>query len=86
MRINSELYQPYIPDMTVETYCKKFIEPFYIEAGYLEICALVEILPLSIEVIDIQENNENCSRLYGMYEQKITILHTPNHFEPVYYK
>lgn len=85
IRLNAEEFQPFIVNMTVEKYCKNYIEPFYMEAGYIEIGALVNILPISIEVLDISEKNEDCSRIYGIHKDCITILHTPNHFEPVYY-
>ncbi|KAK6089835.1 hypothetical protein P3W45_001183 [Vairimorpha bombi] len=85
MRNNSSKYEPFLVDMSVSDYCKHNVEPFFSEAGYIEIGALVEILPLNIEVIDIQEQTENCTRVYGIHDDAITIIHTPNHFEPGYY-
>ncbi|EOB13883.1 Ubiquitin thioesterase otubain-like protein [Nosema bombycis CQ1] len=85
LRINKEMYLPYIPDITIEQYCKSQVDPFFVEAGYLEIGALVNILPIQIEVIDITEQTSNYSRMYGNEGEVISILHTPNHFEAVYY-
>lgn len=85
MRNNSSKYEPFLVDVSVPDYCKRNVEPFFAEAGYMEIGALVEILPLNIEVIDIQEQTENCARVYGVHDDTVTIIHTPNHFEPGYY-
>ncbi|WUR03503.1 ubiquitin thioesterase OTUB1 [Vairimorpha necatrix] len=83
MRLNSEEYQPYIVDMSVEKYCKNCIEPLFMEAGYIEIGALVNIMPINVKMYDTTEES-NKYRIYGENEEFIEILHTPNHFEPVY--
>lgn len=85
MRINKQKYEPFLVDINIEEYCKRNVEPFFAEAGYIEIGALVEILPLNIRVVDIQEKTEDCTRLYGVHSDSLNILHTPNHFEPCYY-
>lgn len=85
LRTNQEVYAPFILDSTVEQYCKSSVDPFFVEAGYLEIGALVNILPLRIVVFDITETSNDYSRVYGNDGEVINILHTPNHFEPIYF-
>ncbi|KAF9760944.1 Ubiquitin thioesterase otubain-like [Nosema granulosis] len=84
LRTNQEAYSPYMVDTTVERYCKLNVDPFFVEAGYLEIGALVNILPIQIVVFDITEDSQEYSRVYGTKGENINILHTPNHFEPCY--
>lgn len=85
LRTNPEAYAPFIVDTTVEQYCKSSVDPFFVEAGYVEIGALVNILPIRIVVYDIMETSQEYSRVYGSDGEIINILHTPNHFEPIYF-
>lgn len=84
MKMNEEKYQPFLFDTTINEYCKKQVEPFFVEAGYIEIGVLVSVLPINIEVIDTTENSDEIRRIYGDNDDVISILHTPNHFEPIY--
>jgi ubiquitin thioesterase protein OTUB1 len=80
---NPELYQPYITDMDVKTYCSKFVDAFYKEAGYIELCALGRSIPVSICVISLVDSTFDIN-VYGDGADQISILYTHNHFEPAY--
>ncbi|KAF7682759.1 Ubiquitin thioesterase otubain-like [Astathelohania contejeani] len=82
MRINPEKYKPFILDYSVEEYCKKNVDPFYVEAGHLEIDALVNVLNIGIEVISVE--NSQYLLQFGRKDISISLLYTPNHFEPIY--
>lgn len=81
IRSNPDRYQPYIPEMDVDKYCSMFVDPFYKEAGCVEICALANSLPIRIQVVDISKDDED---VYGDHPHKISILYTHSHFEPIY--
>ncbi|TBU08756.1 putative ubiquitin thioesterase OTUB1 [Hamiltosporidium tvaerminnensis] len=86
LRTNKEIYQPFMLDTTVDNYCKRHVEVFYVETSHIEIEALVKELPISIEIINIEGTKQFFIHRFGNNEFKISILFTPGHFEPIYEK
>lgn len=83
IKSNPERYQPHIPDMDVSRYCTMFVDPFYKEAGYVEICALSNSIPVSICIVDLHRSTNNVD-VYGDHPAELSIFYTHNHFEPIY--
>jgi ubiquitin thioesterase protein OTUB1 len=83
LKSNQGLYQPYITDMDIGTYCAKFVDAFYKEAGYIELCALSRSIPVSICVVSLTDSTFDLN-VYGEAPNQISILYTHNHFEPAY--
>ncbi|KMV66113.1 hypothetical protein M970_050540 [Encephalitozoon cuniculi EcunIII-L] len=81
IKSNPDKYQPYIPEIDVGAYCTRFVDPFYQQAGCVEICALSNSIPIRIHVVDVTKDSED---VYGNHPQKISILYTHGHFEPIY--
>ncbi|AFN82990.1 putative cysteine protease [Encephalitozoon romaleae SJ-2008] len=81
IKSNPEKYQPYIPEMDVDKYCTRFVDPFYQQAGCVEICALSNSIPIRIHIVDITKENED---VYGDHTQHVSIFYTHGHFEPIY--
>ncbi|ADM11507.2 putative cysteine protease [Encephalitozoon intestinalis ATCC 50506] len=81
IKSNPDKYQPYIPEMDVGKYCTRFVDPFYQQAGCVEICALSGSIPVRIHVVDITKDNED---VYGDHPHEISIFYTHGHFEPIY--
>lgn len=83
IRSNPDKYQPHIADMDVDKYCTLFVDPFYKEAGYVEICALSNSIPVNIHVVDPNRSKHSIDS-YGDHPVGLSILYTHNHFEPIY--
>lgn len=82
LKINKKEYQEFITE-DIETYVKHNVDPMGRRAGELEITVLCKVLGIRIEVIQVQ--NDCCTMIeYGEYGNKYAILHTPDHFEPLY--
>lgn len=82
MKRNPDMYLPYIPDTDVDRYCAMFVDPFYKDAGCVEICALSNRIPIGIHVVDLGRNGQTDA--YGSQSAFVCIFYTHNHFEPIY--
>ncbi|KAG5859672.1 peptidase C65 otubain [Encephalitozoon hellem] len=81
IKSNPAKYQPYIPEMDVSKYCARFVDPFYQQAGCVEISALSNSIPVRIHVVDVTKDSED---VYGDHPQGVSIFYTHGHFEPIY--
>lgn len=82
--LNSSKYEAFIDqeNKSMKEYCNKNIDPMYQRGGDLEISVLAEALKLKITVISVLENE--CMKVSFGEGKEIKILHTPDHFEPLY--
>lgn len=93
LKINKEKYQGFI-DRDVKSYCEKFIDPMEQKAGEFEISILSEALEIPIKLVTIVNDEKkgvnrfdiNFGEEYKKEMEEIRILHTPDHFEPIYTK
>lgn len=79
---HSEKYQNYILK-DLKDYCHKNIDPMEQRAGDLEISILANALKIHIKLYVVLDENLQ-KREYGTGDIEIKILHTPDHFEPLY--
>lgn len=81
LRINEEEYRDFL-GCNVETYARKKVEAMGQRAGHIEIMALSRSLCLEISVYDVSSGEINEMKFGEGHP--INILHTPDHFEPIY--
>jgi len=77
--LNSERYQSFV-ERDLKRYCAECIDPMEQRAGELELAVLSDALKLRIRVISVADG---VNSTFGEGEE-IKILHTPDHFEPIY--
>lgn len=82
--LHSSRYDAFIEQScgSIKEYCTKFIDPMYQRGGDLEIAVLSNALELKIVIVSVLENG--CMRVSFGEGKEIKILHTPDHFEPLY--
>lgn len=78
----AELYQGFI-EQDIKEYCQISINPMNERAGDLEISILANALQIEIKILSIMEEVLQ-EVTYGQGNIQIKILHTPDHFEPLY--
>lgn len=81
LRTNEKEYQEFL-GCEVGAYARRKIEAMGQRAGYIEIVALSRSLPLKMSIYDVNSGEINEVRLGEGYP--VSILHTPDHFEPIY--
>ncbi|EJW05388.1 hypothetical protein EDEG_00052 [Edhazardia aedis USNM 41457] len=81
LRYNKEKYQPFI-EIDIDDYCKKNVDPFYKDAGNLEISCLADILGIGIKIF--YSDRSDFMADFGEGEVFIPILYVPGHFDPLY--
>lgn len=75
MKTNAELYQDFLPDETIDQFCKTHIDPFTMEIDHLGINALIDaiIKPAGIAVdilyLDRSEGEEVNTISFGGQSQ-----------------
>lgn len=84
LRVHAEEYAGFIPGSNIEAYAAMHVDPMGERAGEVEIIALSRIFDYRIEVVSVRE--DGCAKMsYGREaDGAVTILHTPDHFEPLY--
>lgn len=81
LRANEEDYHEFL-GCPVKTYARRSVEPMGQRAGHVEIVALSRSLPLEITIYDV--NSGKINEMKFGEGHPVSILHTPDHFEPVY--
>lgn len=76
---NCDKYQSFL-DCDLKRYCVECIDPMEQRAGEFELAVLSDALGLKITVVSIVDE---INRSFGEGKE-IKILHTPDHFEPIY--
>ncbi|ELA42230.1 uncharacterized protein VICG_00629 [Vittaforma corneae ATCC 50505] len=80
-KMNEKKYQSFI-QMDLKQYCAEHIDPMDQRAGSFELAVLADALQLKITVISIADD-EKFQTSFGEGPE-VKILHTPDHFEPLY--
>lgn len=78
----NDKYKNFI-EQDIKEYCKSKIDPMEQRAGDFEISILASALDIEITVISVT-GQEIQEVKYGESEIKLQILHSPDHFEPLY--
>lgn len=78
-----EFYQNFLEE-DLSVYCKNKIDPLEQRAGDFEIAVLAGALKMKIKVISITQTDKIEEITYGEEGNEHLILHTPDHFEPLY--
>lgn len=82
LRIHAGEYAGFIPGGDVNAYATAHVDPMGERAGQIEIIALSKVFDYRIDMVSVQKNSYS-TVAYG-YGDTIAILHTPDHFEPLY--
>lgn len=79
---NADKYSEFLPDCTVESYVRTQIDPMGERAGEMEIIAVSRLFKYKISIVYLVHDSYKTTS-YGEGDL-MTILHTPDHFEPMY--
>lgn len=80
-KMNEEKYHSFV-DADLKRYCAEYIDPMDQRAGSFEAAILADALKLRITIISVAED-KNFHTSFGE-GQEVKVLHTPDHFEPLY--
>lgn len=78
---NSDKYQGYL-DIDLTEHCRKNIDPLYQRADSFEMMVMADCLSLQIHVTSLF--NSSMSTYDIGKGTKVSILHTPDHFQPLF--
>lgn len=81
--MHKEDYESFLSETTIEHYTKQHVDPMGERAGEIEIIALSSLFRYEVHIVQTGTDGRCTTISYGKGDQ-IMILHTPDHFEPLY--
>lgn len=80
---SDEKYSNFV-ETDLKSYCTKCIEPMDQRAGDFEIAVLADALEAQIKIIAVTKGKNQVVSYGENTSREIQILHTPDHFEPIF--
>ncbi|KAI4291639.1 ubiquitin thioesterase protein OTUB2 [Pancytospora philotis] len=79
---DASFFGEFLPETDPAAYVQECVNPMGQRAGEVEMAAISRVFDFRLTVVTVQK--EGCSRYSYGQGPDISILHTPDHFEPLY--